>query len=140
MTSMNIVSNMASTNTSVNVTDSKSQYLIGCPHLIKEFANIGVLKIFSGDNHSFVLAKNKVEFVYNEIKQINLDTTLNTSKLNESNVKSNMNHSLTPRDLQTRIQTVCQPDFVKNVDVESLVNMNIDFSEIKIENKIAEGG
>jgi len=69
-----------------------------------------------------------------------IDTTTN-SKLNES-IISNLNNKqpLTPRDLQTRINTVIQPDYIKNVDIENLVNMNIDFNEIKIENKIAEGG
>jgi len=61
-----------------------------------------------------------------------VSNTLNTT------VKTEMN--VTPRDLQTRISNVINPENLKNVDVESLVNMNIDFAEIKIETKIAEGG
>jgi len=95
--------------------------------------------LFSGDNHSFVLAKNKYDFVYNE-KNI-LDTSINsTNKKNDDSAQKVMPQGITPRDLQSKINTVCSAEYVKNADIESLVNMNIDFAEIKIESKIAEGG
>jgi len=67
-----------------------------------------------------------------------LDTSMVSNNLNTTVNRTEL--TVTPRDLQTRISNVINPENLKNVDVESLVNMNIDFAEIKIENKIAEGG
>lgn len=121
-------------------TQGKSNAMLGCPYLVKDFNDLGVFKLFSGDNHSFVLAKNKQDFVYNE-KNI-LDTSINSThkKNGDDSAQKVMPQSITPRDLQSKINTVCSAEQVKNVDIESLVNMNIDFAEIKIESKIAEGG
>lgn len=46
-----------------NDNQGKSVAMLGCPFMVKEFSSLGVFKLFSGDNHSFVLAKNKFDFV-----------------------------------------------------------------------------
>jgi len=119
----------------------KSAAMLGCPFLVKEFSSLGVFKLFSGDNHSFVLAKNKYEFVYNEINY--LDTSI--SSINKKNILDDSAQKVLPQgiarqDLQSKINDICNPENLKHADIESLVNMNIDFAEIKIESKIAEGG
>lgn len=70
------------------------------------------------------------------------------TSINSTNKKNNLDDSAqkvmslkeTPRDLRSKIDSICTSEYIKSVDIESLVNMNIDFAEIKIESKIAEGG
>jgi len=131
MTNMNML-------TRDSLPENKGSALQGCPINVKEFNSVNPVRLFAGDNHSFILAKNKVEFIYNEKRESMLDTSMVSNNLNTTVNKTEM--TVTPRDLQTRISNVINPENLKNVDVESLVNMNIDFAEIKIENKIAEGG
>jgi len=56
MTNMNMV-------TRETQPETKGSSLLGCPHHVKEFTSVNPVRIFAGDNHSFVLAKNKVEFI-----------------------------------------------------------------------------
>jgi len=131
---------MQSQGSGSNENQGKSLAMLGCPFMVKEFNNLGVFKLFSGDNHSFVLAKNKFDFVYNEK---NMETSINsTNKKNnlDDSAQKVMSLKETPRDLRSKIDSICTSEYIKSVDIESLVNMNIDFAEIKIESKIAEGG
>lgn len=92
-------------------TQGKSNAMLGCPYLVKDFTDLGVFKLFSGDNHTFVLAKNKYDFVYNE-KNI-LDTSINSTNKKsvvDDSAQKVMPQSITPRDLQSKINSVCSAE------------------------------
>jgi len=116
---------------------------IGYPTLIKDFNQVNPISVFTGDSHGFIIGKNKVEFVYTE-KRESLELTMTNdqkSSLIQSQSKTQLQSTDDVRklDLKTRITSVTSLENIKNINVESLVSMHIDFSEIKIEN-IAEGG